>query len=69
MNSTLLSTSVHSVLVRGPKPKILLLFLKTDRVLDSLNFHRNSVNVDRNHKAYWGRDEGVEGGMEVGDEG
>ena len=27
------------------------------------------LNVHRNHKAYWGRKEGGEGGMEVGEEG
>ena len=27
------------------------------------------LNVHRNHKAYWGRGEGGEGGMEVGEEG
>ena len=27
------------------------------------------LNVHRNHKSYWGRGEGGEGGMEVGEEG
>ena len=45
------------------------LFYSLSYVMLSL---RNTVmvfNVHRNHKVYWGRGEGGEGGIEVGEEG